>query len=170
VKFGKTTPDFEIRTHVEFCKIKKYPYTFFFFLLFKPIHQHALARELFKPKEWWEDISNTSAISRLRGMSHSPPTELVFYLNCCQNTTMQTSSNETIKMTNKVYNQQPKHPKFSLNTHFPLFRETRLASSMKRPKLKALRHKQEKMLIYFLDRVSLNTEHISPKVNKLSIV
>lgn len=41
-------------------------------------------------------------------------------------------------MKNKVYNQQPKHPKLSLRGHFFPFGETRLASSMKTLNLKAL--------------------------------
>lgn len=109
-----------MRIHVDFCKseIYVYTYTFLCFLLFKPIHQYALGRELFKLKEQWEDISNTSTIPRLRGMFHSPPTELAFYLNCCQNINMQTSSNERIKMKNKAYNWWPKYPKLSSNAHF----------------------------------------------------
>lgn len=35
-----------------FVKVKKYTYNFFFFLLFKPVHQHALCRQLFTLKEW----------------------------------------------------------------------------------------------------------------------
>lgn len=61
-----------------FVKGKKDTYTFFFFLLFKPVHQHALGRQLFKLKEWWNDIFNTPTIPRLRGMSPNPSTVSFF--------------------------------------------------------------------------------------------
>lgn len=43
-KVNKTIPDFGIRIYVDFVKVQKDTYTFFFFLLLKPVHQHALCR------------------------------------------------------------------------------------------------------------------------------
>lgn len=78
---------------------------------------------------------------------------------------MQTSSKEKIKMKNKVYNQQPKHPKLILNAHFSPFGETRMASSMKTLKLKALWYKHEKMLIHFFESL-LEHRNIVPWKSK----